>query len=153
MTKALVTLRPDMSIYEAISVLLKNKISGAPVVDQGKMLVGVLSEKDCLRIFANGAYNQLPGGIVADYMSKVTKTAHPDDDLFTVADVFLKNPFRRLPVLEHGVLVGQVSRRDVLIGSRAIWEHPPVKQPWTDSKYIPEQVQAAIDSKNKAIGI
>ena len=121
MTTLMVTLRQDMGIYEAIKILLKNKTSGAWVLDENKMLLGVLSEKDCLRIFANKAFNQIPTGLVADYMSKSMKSLHPDDDLFKVAELFLKNPFRRLPVIEHGILIGQVSRYDVLLeGSRRI---------------------------------
>jgi predicted transcriptional regulator len=61
MQRRLVTLQPDMPIEVAIQLLLKNRISGAPVVDEDRKLIGVLSEKDCLRIFANGAYNVLPG--------------------------------------------------------------------------------------------
>ena len=146
MHRAIRVMRPEMSIYEAIKILLKNKISGACVVDEERHIIGVLSEKDCLRIFTSGAYNQLPGGIVADYMSKVLQTAHPDDELFQVAEIFLKNPFRRLPVLENDRLVGQVSRRDVLQGSRRIWETLSGEPAWTDAKYIPEQVKAALES-------
>ena len=121
MTTLMATLRQDMGIYEAIKILLKNKTSGAWVLNENKMLLGVLSEKDCLRIFANKAFNQIPTGIVADYMSKSMKSLHPDDDLFKVAELFLKNPFRRLPVIEHGILIGQVSRYDVLLeGCRRI---------------------------------
>ena len=121
MTTLMVTLRQDMGIYEAVKILLKNKTSGAWVLDESKMLLGVLSEKDCLRIFANKAFNQIPSGIVADYMSKSMKSLHPDDDLFKVTDIFLKSPFRRLPVIEHGILIRQVSRYDVLLeGCRRI---------------------------------
>jgi len=121
MITLMATLRQDMGIYEAIKILLKNKTSGAWVLDENKMLLGVLSEKDCLRIFANKAFNQIPTGIVADYMSKSMKSLHPDDDLFKVAELFLKNPFRRLPVIEHGILIEQVSRYDVLLeGCRRI---------------------------------
>ena len=68
MNTKLVTLSPGMRIQAAIKVLLKHNISGAPVVDDDRKLVDVLSEKDCLRIFANGAYNVLPGGVVERYM-------------------------------------------------------------------------------------
>lgn len=147
MMQKLVTLAPDMEMEEAITLLLRNKVSGASVVDRERKLVGVLSEKDCLRIFASGAYNGSPAGLVSQYMSRDVMTIDVDCDLFTVADVFIKNPFRRLPVVDgEGVLVGQVSRRDVLGGSREIWAAPPAdKQQWTDSKYIPEQVRAALD--------
>ena len=147
MTAKLVTLSPEMGIEEAIGLLLKNHISGAPVVDHDKKLVGVLSEKDCLRIFANSAYNVQPGAVVEKYMSKEPKTISAEADIFTAAEVFLKNPFRRLPIVDDdGVLIGQISRRDVLNGSRRIWEACSFKKQWTDAKYIPEQVQAVLDS-------
>lgn len=145
MATSLVTLDCEMDIYAAIKVLLKHKISGAPVVTKERELCGVLSEKDCLRLFANGAFNQLPGGKVDDYMAHEVITVSPEDDLFKVAELFLKNPFRRLPVVDKGKLIGQVSRRDVLKGSRKIWEEP-TPRPWTDSKYFPDQVKAALKS-------
>ena len=148
MTTKVVTLAPGMRIEEAIRILLKHRISGAPVVDEAGKLIGVLSEKDCLRIFANGAYNVLPGAVVEQYMSTEVSTIDDQADIFTAADVFLKNPFRRLPIVdENGLLVGQISRRDVLNGSQAIWaETSPFKKAWTDAKYIPTQVQAVLDS-------
>ena len=73
MTTKLVTLSPGTDMEDAIRKLLKHQISGAPVVDQDRRLLGVLSEKDCLRIFANAVYNVLPGAVVEQYMStKIT---------------------------------------------------------------------------------
>ena len=147
MQTKLVTLTPELEMEQAINLLLKHKISGASVVGEHRKLVGVLSEKDCLRIFASGAYNETPGGLVSQYMSREPTTIGVDCDLFTAASVFLKQSFRRLPVVDgDGVLIGQVSRRDVLAGSREIWAAPPEgKRRWTDSKYIPDQVKAALD--------
>jgi CBS domain-containing protein len=147
MVQSPVTLRPEMDMEEAIGILLKHKISGATVINEQRQVVGVLSEKDCLRIFANGAYNALPSAPVAEFMSKEVTTIGPDADLFTVADLFLKHSFRRLPVVKEGVLVGQVSRRDVLAGSRELWEESPVKKEWTDSKYISDELRARLDAK------
>ncbi|SVD16951.1 uncharacterized protein METZ01_LOCUS369805, partial [marine metagenome] len=47
MTKKLVTFRPETNVLEAIDILLKNKISGAPVLDENGNIIGVLSEIDC----------------------------------------------------------------------------------------------------------
>jgi CBS domain-containing protein len=147
MATKLVRLSPDMNIEEAIGLLLKHRISGAPVVDAESKLVGILSEKDCLRIFANGAYNNLPGGVVGQYMSKTLTTIDANADLFSVADIFFQNTFRRLPVLDdEGHLLGQVSRRDVLEGSRQIWETSPVEAAWTDAKYLTDEIKAALES-------
>lgn len=143
-----VTIKPDMSIQEAITVLLKRKVSGAIVVDEENRVLGMLSEKDCLRIFVHGAYNALPGARVSDYMCKEVVTIEPDTDLFSVAEIFINYHFRRLPVVENGVLIGQISRRDILEGSRRIWEASPIKKEWTDARYIPDEVQAKLDSKS-----
>lgn len=147
MSRSLVTLKPEMDLEQAIHVLLKNKVSGATVVNDDGEVQGVLSEKDCLRIFTSGAYNSLPKSYVRDYMTRDVTTVAPDADLFRVAELFLKNSFRRLPVIEDGILVGQVSRRDVLERSRELWQAaPPVKE-WTDAKYIPDEIRARLESR------
>lgn len=147
MATHLVTLRSDMSIFAAIDLLLKHQISGAPVVDAEDKLVGVLSEKDCLRVIASGAFHKTAGGEVSDYMSHEVLTVGPDDDVFHVADIFLTHSFRRLPVLDKGKLVGQVSRRDVLNASRRILEESPIQKPWTDAKYLTDEIKAALSDK------
>lgn len=115
MAKQLITLRPDQSIIEAVDVLLSNRISGAPVLDAGGALVGVLSEKDCLSLIVDEANNQPVGTLVEHFMTKDVQTIRDDEDVITIAGRFLANPYRRLPVLDaSGSLVGQVSRRDAL---------------------------------------
>ncbi len=118
MATKLITVGPDIPIEKAIDVLLRNNISGAPVVDSPKNLVGMLSERDCLRVLSNAAFDRLPNGRVRDYMSPCHMTIGPEDGLFMVADLFLRTPYRRFPVIEDGELVGQVSRRDVLRATR-----------------------------------
>ena len=114
MITRLITLKENMDVYFAIGLLLKNNISGAPVIDNNNTLCGILSEKDCLRIFANGSFYDMPGGPVSHFMTKVVSTVNPSTDLFSVADKFLQHNFRRMPVVEGKKLVGQISRRDVL---------------------------------------
>lgn len=121
MARDLITLRPEMEILHAMEVLLKNRISGACVVDAGGALVGMLSKKDCLRAALFGVYHQELGGSVARYMSANVETLDIGHDLITVAERFLASHFRRFPVLENGRLVGQISRADVLQGLMDAW--------------------------------
>jgi CBS domain-containing protein len=115
MTRKLVTFSPETDIYEAIHILLKKGISGAPVVDGDGNLMGMLSEYDCLKVMTAGAYEGLPEGKIADYMTCPVTTIRPDASLLDVVTMFMKNPIRRIPVMdEKGQLMGQVSRRDVL---------------------------------------
>ncbi len=118
----LVTFSPDQSIYEVIDTIIAQKISGAPVLDEQKKLVGMISEKDCLRIIVDQAYHNmpLPFRTVKDYMTREVKTLSPDSDIVAAANEFLNTPIRRMPVVENGVLLGQVSRRDILRAARDI---------------------------------
>jgi len=120
MAKKLITFKEDQDIYAAIDILVKEGISGAPVVDDRQHLVGILSQKDCIRILANGVFHSRPAGPVKDYMSEIVMTIDPDADMFTVADLFLNNVYRRIPVVEDEKVVGQISRRDVLVAIQAM---------------------------------
>ena len=114
MDKTFVTFTPDMDVYKAINLLLEKRLTGAAVVDEKKRVVGVLSEKDCLRTLVHDAYNRLPSGQVKDFMTSPVLHVSPEMDIFSVSSVFLKQSFRRLLVIKHGELVGQITRRDLL---------------------------------------
>lgn len=115
MDREFVRLTADMPIYEAIDVLLKKSITGAGVVDGKGALVGILSEKDCLRVLLDIAADDRPGGQVADYMTKDVDTITPDADIVQLAQQFLNNVYRRVLVVDdEGKLCGQITRRDLL---------------------------------------
>ncbi len=115
-----VTLSPEQTIDEAINIILDHKLTGAPVLDKDRAIVGMLTEKDCLRLIVDSAYNNLPhhDKTVADYMSVMVKTVTLDHDILDVANEFLTTNFRKFPVVHDGKLVGQVSRRDILRAMR-----------------------------------
>jgi CBS domain-containing protein len=116
MATKLVTFRPDDDIRRAIRSLIKYNITGAPVTDHKGNLVGIISEKDCLRILIEGTYHQHPSGsgTVGDYMSKEVTTISVDKNILDAAQQFYGCPYRRFPVLDGNKLVGLISRRDVL---------------------------------------
>jgi CBS domain-containing protein len=114
MVADLVTLSPQTDVIEAVAMLLDHRISGAPVVDSGGRYLGVFSEKCAMQVLLDAAYEQLPTCEVRAFMDPEAQTISPTTHLLSVAQVFLLTPYRRLPVVEGGMLVGQVSRRDVL---------------------------------------
>ena len=119
MATDLVTLDPEMSIFKAIRTLVGHEISGAPVVAREGAILGVLSELDCLRILSSDEFyagQQQEAGTVKHFMTRAGRTIPPEIGIYAIAHYFLTLPIRRLPVLEDGVLIGLVSRRDVLIG-------------------------------------
>lgn len=117
MATDLVTFRLDTPIMEVINTLLLHGITGAPVLNDVGDVVGLIDDKDCLRVLIDSAYYNQPvsNNTVQHYMSNVMRTITEDADLIDVANIFLTTPFKRLIVLdENGKLTGQVSRRDIL---------------------------------------
>lgn len=111
MTRDVITVSPADSVYKAIALLVKFRISGLPVTDKDNCLLGIISEKDVLRLI-NGADEK--NVTVNDFMTKGVLTFDVDDSLVDVAAALTKYNFRRVPILEKGKLAGVVSRRDII---------------------------------------
>jgi CBS domain-containing protein len=116
MAKVPTTLSPDMSLVEAIETMANLHISAAPVVDADRCFLGMLTDKDCLRILSVSAFYGPQGGRVADFLSPVARAVETEMDLFRIVEVFLTTNFTVLPVLERGVLVGCINRQGLLEG-------------------------------------
>ena len=111
MVTEVVTLHPDMEILRA-----------AQVLDQHGRLVGMLTERDCLRVTLHAGYHGEPGGLVRDFMTPDPVVVRPDDTIFDLAEKFIGEKYRRYPVMDGGRMVGVISRRDVM---RAVGQHYP----------------------------
>ncbi|MCG8394568.1 MAG: CBS domain-containing protein [Pseudomonadales bacterium] len=114
MSRRLITVTAQMSVHEAIRLLLENRISGAPVVDDSGNLIGIFSESDCLKGALEASYHDTEIGTVKEYMSVDIQSVSPDTSILDAAEMFLADHRRRLPVVDNGKLVGQISRRDLL---------------------------------------
>ncbi len=123
MTRHLVTFRSDTDLFTAINRLLEHRISGAPVVDSQGHLIGMLSEGDCLRGILSGAYYEAIGGNVSAYMTTELETVSPEADIIDLSERFLRGRLGRMPVIESGRLVGQISRSDVLRAVKEFAQH------------------------------
>ena len=123
MTAELVTFTLDMDIHQAIKLLLQNRISGAPVVDEHDDLVGILSKKDCLKVAFSASYHQEWGGRVSEYMSQEVETIEADTNIIEGAERFFDSVYRRFPVMDNGRLVGQISRHDILKAIEELWQN------------------------------
>lgn len=119
MTRQVQCITPEMSLAEIIDYLSRHHVSNAPVVEEQdgrRVLVGFLSERDCLEFLANESFfgSPAPPQTAATIMRKHPICVHPETELFTLASIFVNHGYRHLPVVEDNHLLGIVSRRDVL---------------------------------------
>jgi CBS domain-containing protein len=113
MTKDVISVRKETPILQAIELLIKNEITGMPIVEDDMTLVGIITEKDALRLFYS--YEDEKDKTVKDFMTRPAVHYNEDDSLQTICDFMMINYFRRVPVTsKEGKVVGIISRPDVL---------------------------------------
>ena len=145
MSPLVVTLSPDDDIYEAMHTFLKKRISCAPVIDAKRRLVGILSEKDCLRILSAEAFDGMPQWTVAGYMTQPVETLTPQTSVYDIVHRFLARAFHQMPVVDRkGNVVGQVSRSDVLRAIESMRENSYLYG--TEDKQLPLDEGPGVDS-------
>ena len=114
MSKRVMTVTPDQDLFDVINLFVRNKISGAPVVDARGQYLGVFSERTSISLLVDAAQRGTPTNRIESFVDSDAITVSPDTDLWTVAQILMTTHYRRLPVLENGRVVGLISRRDVL---------------------------------------
>lgn len=111
MTTDVFTASRSTSIREVVEAMVKGRFGSAVIVD-GKMLLGIFTERDVLRATASGVD---PGSTpVSDWMTRDPVTAVPSQDTDEAAEAMIGQGFRHLPVVDGTELVGIVSLRDLL---------------------------------------
>ncbi len=135
MTRHVIAISKNSDINEAARLLSENNVSGLPVVDKEKLVIGVISEADILsvtgmreghtfkdivrHILGEPLPGRKGGNIVGDIMSFPAITTRPDSDIREVARVLDEKRIKRLPVVDDGNrLVGIISRADIVRAMR-----------------------------------
>lgn len=109
MTPEPITVQPGSPVREALELLIEHEISGLPVVDPDGRIVGVLTEKDLLKLFSEPRART-----VGSVMTRIPMTIDVDEPLVEVFDCLMTYDFRRVLIQEQGKLVGVVSRADLM---------------------------------------
>jgi CBS domain-containing protein len=110
MNRELITVRETDSVMTTLKRLVTGEISGAPVVSEDGRLLGLVTEFDLL-LAIDFVGEQVP---VSRVMTSDVVSITPDLDLDKARDLFVRNNWRRLPVVEGDRVVGILSRRDIL---------------------------------------
>ncbi len=112
MTRQVICIKKDTPIFEAIRLMVKNNVTGVPVVENDMTLVGMLSEQDVLRLFHT--YDDEKDRIVNDFMTQPVVHFEEEELLLDVCYCLRDNSIRRVPVTSNGKVTGVISRSDIL---------------------------------------
>lgn len=144
MSKEVRCLQPEQSLRDAVELFAKHRISGAPVIKEGKV-VGVLSESDILKLVGADRVidakdaQALERTKVADAMSREVLFVRPEDGLEVAVAFMNKAHVNRLPVVDkQGKLVGIIAREDVLKGMMEVLFVQSMQR-------MPEFIQTEVD--------
>lgn len=112
MTKDVLTVTPDTPISIAVKILTIRRLTGLPVIDDQKNLLGIISEKDVMGLLLEK--EDLQEKKVFEYMTQEVHSFSPSDSVEDICEFLIHRPFRRVPIIKDGKLVGIISRRDII---------------------------------------
>jgi CBS domain-containing protein len=170
MTKHVISIAPSASVVQAIRTMLKNRISGLPVVDRRGKLAGIVTEGDFLHRQEIGTeikrhawldavfgpeqsandYVRAHGITVSELMTRSPITVNESASLDQVVRLMERHRIKRVPVLRKGKIVGIISRANLMQALASIHRGEP-KPSRTDTA-VRRRIIAAIDKQNWAYG-
>ncbi len=119
MTQQLTTLPDSAAINDAIDIIVNRKVGGMPIVDNDGVLVGIVTERDVMKVLAT----ERSGLCVNDIMSTALRITNPDCPIRIVTRDMTTNRFRRLPVVSDDVVYGIITTTDIMkyLGTKKVF--------------------------------
>ena len=166
MTRPVITVTPETSIVEAANIMLQKHVSGLPVIDATGKLVGIVSEGDFIRRSEIGTQRKRgrwlrfilgPGKSASDFvhehgrkisevMTRSPLTIADDTALAEIVELMEKNNVKRLPVIRADMVVGIVSRANLLQAVASLAREVP--DPTADDDHIRNRVIDAMEKND-----
>jgi CBS domain-containing protein len=166
MVTNVITVSPETTVQEIANILVANRISAVPVVDEHGALVGIVSEGDLIHRVEVGTERQYPwwrkmigdrsvfardflksrGIRAADVMTRHVITAGPDMSLGELASLLEQHRIKRVPIVDRGRLVGIVSRAN-LVQALAALRHNIAAPGKVDDSVTRERIISEISGK------
>lgn len=138
MTEDVITVKPSTTVEELARLLMKNQISGAPVVDEEGSLIGIVTENDLitqnkrlhiptiLRLFdafiplgtsrLEREIKKMTATTVGEICTEKVITVEPDTPIDEVATIMTEKKIHLIPVVKEGKIVGIIGKRDIIKG-------------------------------------
>jgi len=120
MTEKVVTLGSDAKIADAASLIVEKHIGGLPIVDEGEVLAGIVTERDVMKVLSA----ERRAGLVEEAMSTALKVTGPETPIGDATRDMITHRFRRLPVVSEDVLYGIITATDIMkyLGTGAVFQ-------------------------------
>lgn len=122
MTRDIITVKPTMTVKRLAMTLIKNQISGAPVMGSNGKIIGIVSEADIVA---------KKGKDVRALMSKKVISVSEDSSVEEIARLMTTHNIKRVPVMRNDEVLGIVSRADI-VSAIARGEHVAIHTPVYD---------------------
>ena len=166
MVSKVITVGPNTTVQEIANILLSNRISAVPVIDDRGALIGIISEGDLIHRVEAGTERHDSwwlklmtdkGALARDFvkshavkavdvMSKRVITASPDLALGDLASLLEKHRIKRVPIVDHGKLIGIVSRANLLQALVAL-RRDIIVEPNVEDSVLRERILSEIHTK------
>jgi len=143
MTKKVVTVKPIDTITSVVKLFVKHNVSGVPVVDNKKKVLGIVTEEDVIKAIdvyfprmhvdtessfglilavlkGKGDIEEISKNInvmnirVKDFMNHPVITLRPEEDVIKAAGIMCKYKINRIPIVKNNKLVGILARSDII---------------------------------------
>jgi CBS domain-containing protein len=111
MSTEIITITKDATMQHVIRLLVTRGITGLPVVSDDMELLGIVTEKDVLKMLYN---RNVTIKSAEDLMTPNVTSFDENEDLISVFKGLVENNFRRVPILSQGKLAGIISRTDII---------------------------------------
>lgn len=108
MTRRVCTTRPETSVQEVAQLLSRQRISGAPVVDDHDQIIGIVTQADLI------SKVDREGLRVADIMCRELIVVDEETPVGDIASLLTERKIKRVPVVRNGKILGIVSRADIV---------------------------------------
>ncbi len=170
MTHRVISIAPDADIRDAVELMLKNRISGLPVIDDQGKLAGIVSEADFLRRTETGTERKLSpwydaifgpresatgfvrahGQKVHEVMTREPITVTENAPLHEAVDLMERHRVKRLPVLRRGKVIGIITRANLMRALASI--HRGAPEPPQGDADIRKQILSAMAKQTWSAG-
>ena len=114
LTRDVISISENKTIYNAIKLLTENNIGALPVLNNSMELCGIISERDIIREMSKNIAVNFKKSFINSIMTSKVITIDKNKRSEEIMDIMSKNKIRHIPIVEKKILIGIVSIGDVV---------------------------------------